>query len=701
MNKGLKILKRFMVVLLAFLMVAECFVTSYAENGTSKSSEAGSNNVNSCYSLAGCKFQLTSKRTGEIMPQVLVTDENGETEEMELPVGEYIVKEIEAPPGYVLSTEEQILTVTKDGIGTVEFLDEPCSDPVGISLKKMKRKTETELLKNVPLEGAEYAVKVYGGYYETEKELEKIDPLRTWVFNTDENGEIRFKDLNNCKVSGDEFYIDDYGRIVFPLGTVTIQETKAPEGYLLEDTLYIIQLKQKSSGSSEVVKELVNFSVDSEFSNALKDSVLEVTEPCIRGDLKGIKVSAGDNKRLANVPFKITNVTSGESHVVITDKNGEFNTSASFNPHSQNTNRGETSKDGVWFGNLDDLDDNRGALPYGAYIIEELPCESNKDKILIAPFEIDITKNDTVVDLGTLINEYIPIPDIGTSATEKSSGLQVTYADKETTIVDEVNYTNLTKGEKYIIKGTLMDKSTSEPLLVNGKQVTAEKTFTPEKTYGAVELEFTFDSSALKGKDIVVFENLYCDGKEVASHADIKDKNQTIKFAEPEIGTSATDKTTGERTSCVGKNTTIIDKVTYRNLIKDREYTVKGVLMDKSTKEPLLVNGKQVTAEKTFIAESSNGTINLEFTFDSSGLKGKKVVVFEHLYYGENEIASHADIKDKKQTVEFKKSSKTTGAVKTGDKVSVFVIVLLLVVSLGGAVFIFVKDKKDKKKKER
>lgn len=528
------------------------------------------------------------------------------------------------------------------------------------------------------LEGAEYTFKYYDGYYKTEEELAGIEPTRTWVFATDENGVI---DGETAKlVRGDELYVVN-GRRVFPLGTITIQETKAPEGYLIDDTLYIQNIMVDANG--KMVKSY---------------NAPVVLEEVIRGDLKGVKASAGDNKRLANVPFKITSVASGESHVVVTDKNGEFNTSSSFNLHSQNTNRGETSKDGVWFGNLDNLDDERGALPYGSYIIEELSCEANKDKILIAPFEIDITRNDTILDLGTLINEYIPIPDIGTSATEKNSEMRTTYTDKETVIVDEVDYTNLSKGQEYTIKGVLMDKSTEKPFLVNGEQVTAEKTFTAEKTYGVIELEFTFDSSGLEGKQVVVFENLYCDGKEVAAHADIKDKKQTISFAEPEISTSATDKSTEKRTAYVNKKTTITDKITYCNLIKDREYTIKGTLMDKSTKEPLLVNGKEVTAEKTFIAENSNGYIDIEFTFDSSALKNKKVVVFEYLYYEDNEITSHADIRDKNQTIKYKEPStekltKSGNTPKTGDVISIVVVVVILLVSSGTALFIFIKNR--------
>ncbi len=607
-----------------------------------KSLEENITKGNSCYSLAGCKFQLTSARTGEVMPEILVTDENGETQEVTLAVGDYIVKEIEAPKGFKLSEEEQFLTVTEDEPAEAEFYDEPTNDPVDILLKKVDEETGTEVVTGAgEFAGAEYTFKYYDGQYITEQQLAGVVPTRTWVLATNEKGIIQFR--NAKKVSGDEFYINSSGARCVPLGTLTIQETKAPEGYNKDDTLYIQN-------------------ITADFKGAIVKSYQTPTsaEPVIRGDLKGIKVSGGDMKRLANVPFKITSVVSGESHVIVTDKNGEFNTSSSFNPHSQNTNQGKASKDGIWFGDISKLDDERGALPYGSYIIEELPCEANKDKILIEPFEVAVLKNDTVVDLGTLVNEYIPVPEISTMATDKNTGLQVTYADKKTTIVDSVDITGLQKGQQYVLKGFPVDKTTGKPLVVNGKEVTVEKTFTTENTYAVIDLEFTFDSSKLKGREIVWYEYLYHDGEQIAKHTDIKDRKQTIRIAEPKIGTSATDKNTGKRTAYIDKESTIVDEVTYRGIIAGEEHTLKGVVMDKTTGKSLLVNGKEVTAEKEFIANNAKGTISLEFTFDSSELKGKEVVVFEYLYHDGVQIAEHTNIKDEKQTIKYESPEEET-----------------------------------------
>lgn len=196
----------------------------------------------------------------------------------------------------------------------------------------------------------------------------------------------------------------------------------------------------------------------------------------------------------------------------------------------------------------------------------------------------------------------------------------------------------------HTVKGTLMDKETGETLLIGGKPVTAEKTFLAGKKDGSVELEFTFDASGLKGKETVVFEKLFYEEKEIAVHEDLDDKNQTVKFQNPEIKTTASDKTTGTNEGIVQKEVTIVDKVEYNNLIPGKEYTVKGILMDKETGKPLLIDGKKVTAEKTFTAKSEAGSIELEFTFDGSTLGEKEIVVFEKLFYNGREIAAHEDI---------------------------------------------------------
>ena len=117
-------------------------------------------------------------------------------------------------------------------------------------------------------------------------------------------------------------------------------------------------------------------------------------------------------------------------------------------------------------------------------------------------------------------------------ATDADDGDHEAIADNEVTIVDEVAYKGLTPGEEYTVTGTLMDKETGMPVQSDGKDVTATAAFTPEKPSGSVNLTFMFDGSELKGHEIVAFETLSKDGKEVAVHADIEDAGQTVKLVE-------------------------------------------------------------------------------------------------------------------------------------------------------------------------
>ncbi len=154
---------------------------------------------------------------------------------------------------------------------------------------------------------------------------------------------------------------------------------------------------------------------------------------------------------------------------MVTDDNGQFSTSADWASHKHNTNKGQTSEDGVWFG-TSEPDDSKGALLYDTYIIEELKCESNKGFELIPPFEIVVSRNNLVIDLGTLTDEYEKEISIHTTATSKD-GEKTILAGKEITIVDTVKLDGLTKGTKYQLKGWQMLKEENAELIIDGKRV--------------------------------------------------------------------------------------------------------------------------------------------------------------------------------------------------------------------------------------
>ena len=183
---------------------------------------------------------------------------------------------------------------------------------------------------------------------------------------------------------------------------------------------------------------------------------------------------------LANVPFKVTSKTTGESHVLTTDANGYASTSSAWNRHTQDTNGG-TAESGIWFG-ASEPDDSRGALLYDTYEIEEQRCESNADRALIPAFDVTVYKDSTTVNLGTLTDDEGP--KIGTTATDAADGDHEARADESVTVNDEVAYENLTPGQEYTLTGTLMDKSTGKPVQSGGKDVTSTVSFVPEAASG-------------------------------------------------------------------------------------------------------------------------------------------------------------------------------------------------------------------------
>ncbi|MEJ9251380.1 VaFE repeat-containing surface-anchored protein, partial [Bacillus thuringiensis] len=245
-------------------------------------------------------------------------------------------------------------------------------------------------------------------------------------------------------------------------------------------------------------------------------------------------------------------------------------------------------------------------------------------------------------------------PSVKTTATNKADGGKEIHSKDSITIQDKVEYTNLVVGKEYTVKGKLMNKAINKPLLIDGKEVTAETKFTAKEKNGFVTLDFTFVGAEQQGREVVVFEDLLYEGQVIATHADINDVGQTVRFVEPSIKTTATNKADGSKELDASKSVTIQDKLEYKDLIVGKEYVVKGKLMDKATNKPLLVDGKEVTVESKFIAKEKNGSITLDFTFNASALQGKEVVVFEELYQDNILIAIHAEIEDKGQTVKFK-----------------------------------------------
>ena len=526
---------------------------------------------NNCYSLAGATYTIYSDKNCSQSVATLTTDSDGNTDTMEVKAGTYYAKEAKAPTGFQLDETIYSVTVVAGETATLKVSDTPKVTTTLIDLFKIDTETGNSTVQgNATLEGATFVWKYYDGYYT--KDNLPANTTRTWttktVAETDSDGTIRYVTrLDEAyKVSGDSFYTQNDINCL-PLGTITVEEVNAPEGYLLEGAymqangsseqikgIYVAQITEDGnlavlSGSNQYSvsdkvirggvkiqkRDLETKDTKAQGSATLKDTEFTITtlneNPVLvngklynkneavltihtditgvastsadmlpygkyrieetkaptgylvtgavarefeitqdgeiidltsedtsvynqikRGDIEGVKISAGDHKRLAGVPFKITSKTTGESHIVVTDENGQFSTASSWTSHKQNTNAGTSSDDGVWFGSSEP-DDSKGALLYDTYEIEELRCDSNKGYTLIPAFGIIVSKDKTVIHLGTLTNEYEQEISIHTTATDGTTGGKSIVAGKEVTITDTVTLNGLTKGTEYTIKG--------------------------------------------------------------------------------------------------------------------------------------------------------------------------------------------------------------------------------------------------------
>lgn len=451
---------------------------------------------NGNYSLENAKYGVY---TGDDkLYGTLTTDKNGNAS-ITVPYGSYYLKETEAPKGYILDDSKHNVSV-KSKNATVKVKEKPMVSIPDVLLHKKdkelnadKQKADKNSQFGATLENAQYTVKYYDGYYNEDTDFSKLKPERSWVVKTDSSGKASL--TKESIVSGDELYVDDEGKVILPLGTVTIQETAAPRGYLLDSTIHVRQIKGDNG-----TQDIENF----------KTFIHE--EQIIRGDLKFFKQAEGDDRFLEGIPFRITSKSTGDSAVIVTNKDGIAT----------------TENQEIWFGAEGSKEETKGSLPFDTYILEEIRCDKNVGLQLIKGLEIIVDQNNSVVDLGILIDKKISLH---TTAQEKGTDNKNIVAGSNTKIRDKVEYKGLEIGKEYIIKGKLMDKTSGKPIVIDGKEVIGESRFTAEAQDGYAYVDFAFNSIDMEGKRIVVFENLYEDGQLIASHEDIDSVEQTVSIA--------------------------------------------------------------------------------------------------------------------------------------------------------------------------
>ena len=438
--------------------------------------------------LAGATYEITAaediitpdgtlRYAKDTVVDTVTTDENGAAESKALYLGKYTVRETKAPYGMVLNSTPKTVELTYAG-ETVEVTE-----------------TSTEFY-NERQKAALSLAKILG----------KDD-----IFNIGNNSEILSVQFGLYAAedlfAADSSFVpkdglleiancDENGNITFktdiPIGAkLYVKEIATDSHYILSDEKYPVTFDYAGQDTALV-------EIKANGGEAIKNDILY-------GSVKGLKIDRETEKPIVGARFGLFRSDETEftaENALLTAVSGE---------------------DGIF------LFEN---VPYGNWLIKELqPADGYLENNEIYP--VRISENGQTVGI-TVVNDRIP--EIGTKATV--NGEKTATAEGVITIEDTVSYKHLIPGKAYTVKGILMDKSTGKAFLIDGKELTAEVTFTPEESCGEVTVRFTFDGSKItKQTDLVVFEALYRDGVELAAHADIEDGGQTVTLvpSKPDI----------------------------------------------------------------------------------------------------------------------------------------------------------------------
>ncbi|MBQ8317252.1 MAG: VaFE repeat-containing surface-anchored protein [Lachnospiraceae bacterium] len=599
---------------------------------------------NSCYDMTGAEYKVYAVSSNKDTAKskhigTFSTDSNGNgkviwnnynansvgAKELDkLPFGWYMVCEEKAPSNgsYLIDTKKYYVHINNSNYKTVQTVkssEEPAADPIPFEIVKVS--SEGKNLGGGSLEGAEFTVYYYKGYYDSYKQIseKKVEADREWTFstrviNSTNNATcIIHKDL--LVEGSDELFLDERGNAVLPLGTIVVKETKPPVGYTLDGVKYNIVDTMDGTATPLDGPYTSKININEGTIKLQAGNKVLVEEKAIRGDLSFVKVDKHTGKPMAGIPFSITSKTTGESHIIVTDENGVASTSASHILHSKDTNGNdnitENSKNlkptGIWFNGFVDeqpatdsdaegvynsLNDKNGALPYDTYIVRELSCSANKGYVLAKEWEVVINKDRSNKDYGKIENSHEP--KVSTDVFDAQDKDKKVWLDRKISIVDYVEYSYLEPGRKYILKGTVMNKATGEVMKSKDKEITTSVEFTPSKHDGMVEVPFEFELGCCKGDKLVIFEYLYdAETMElVAKHTDINCDKQTITLeveATTEVTTEMTTEVTTELTTEATTVTTTELTTTENTTEATTEETgVKGVQTPKTGDSSML-----------------------------------------------------------------------------------------------------------------
>lgn len=387
-----------------------------------------------------------------------------------LPGTEYIFKEIEAPSGYLVAEDVRFTVANTEEIQKVRMEDENAMGKIRIV--KTDRSTKERLNGAVfEIQAAEDIITPDGTVQLKKGEL--ADTITTGI-------EIEDMEEKGAGIAcSKELFFGKY----------VITEKKPPVGYVLDQQSYPIDLTYEDQDTPIVLKTLHLKNTSTELTILKQDA--ETKEP-----LSGVRFTVRDSA----MPIENGDTSISAIQLWTTDENGEIHL--------------------------------RGLLP-GTYWIQETMTvpgymlDPVKYTIEVSE-DGQITADGKSTDILRIQNKKTQL--LGTKARSEKTGTQEAFPEKETVLIDTLEFRNLQIGQEYRIVGTLMDRENGEVLHVDGKPVTAETCFVPEEKDGTAEVRFSFDATGLNGKSVVVFEKVYIGETEILSHEDLEDQEQTILF---------------------------------------------------------------------------------------------------------------------------------------------------------------------------
>lgn len=485
---------------------------------------------NECYAqdLSGAEYEVHRKADLSDTPlYTLVTDATGNVKAPEqIPfdsANPYLyVKETKAPKGYKLDPEVHVVSPYKKDSWLVTSYEEPMNDPVAIKLTKISE----DLVENpASLEGAEFTVKFYAGQYT--KETLPASATRTWVIKTVKNASGKYITglRDEWKVSGDDFYLTQAGFPTLPLGTVTVEETKAPKGYTLKNKTL------NTTDGTEISDGVALFNISENFEHipgVVGGNEYTISEGVKRSGFEIKKIDEETNEPIGVAEFKILNTNDFDVKYIHKDGTSEI------------IKAGEESAETIVTDSLGQYTSAVDALQSGKYKLVEVKAPEGYLINQYTDFEISDETEINTIGATITVNEV----KMHTKAVEKETQKNVLDGSKtEQTIVDTVKYKHLVVGKEYTVTGELAIKpigKTVEELIAtpselfervkndNGDVITSSVTFTPTTPDGEVQVEFKINPSKYAGQKIVAFEKMEQGGLLVGHHANILDTEQTV-----------------------------------------------------------------------------------------------------------------------------------------------------------------------------